>query len=150
MESIELKLSRLEDMLLDQRISEERYDEKRKKLLNQEQTLTSQMKHIKPVNHKTTLEQLERIKYQAVHVAEMFEKGDEEVKADLLKSMLWNCTIRDKKIVTTRYNKPYSYLEGLSKETDIEVLRRWWDSRSTRYARSGRASHPTSYQKETD
>lgn len=128
MESIGNKLSRLEDMLLDQRISEDRYDEKRKKLLNQEQTLTSQMKHIKPVNPETTLEQLERIKYQAVHLGEMFADGDDEVRSDLLKSVLWNCTIEDKQIINTRYKKPFLYLEGLAKEPDIEVWRRRWDS----------------------
>ena len=51
----------------------------------------------------------------------MFKNGDSQVKSDLLKSVLSNCEIRDKEVVSTRYKKPFSYMKGVAKSTDFNT-----------------------------
>ncbi len=128
LERLEGQLTRLEDMLLDERISPERYDLKRKALLKQETETKIQLKQLPPLNVETTLELAHQFKDQAVNLGDMFAKGDDEVRSELLKAALWNCEISDGKIVSTRYKKPFAFFEGLSKSSDLNMWRRWWDS----------------------
>lgn len=127
-EASDKRLGRLEDMYLEGRIDPERFDSKKTLLEVQRIQLTNQLKHLPTRNLPNTLELLDKIKDQAVNMADMFREGDDEVKENLLKSLLWNCTVMDQEIVSTRYRKPFLYLEGLSKTDDIELWRRRWDS----------------------
>lgn len=122
-QATEARLTKLEDMLLSDRITKDRYDLRRTGLLNQLTELKEQQKHLPHQNVNTTLEQLEEIKTQAVNLGEVFVNGDDEVRSDLLKAVLWNCELKDGEIVKTRYKKPFAYLEGLSKESDLNVWR---------------------------
>lgn len=126
--AVEAKLDRLEDMRLDGEISADRYAIKKAKIEQQIKDIKNQSTHSPTKSIDTTLELLEKFKDQAVNIGEMFKYGDEAVKLDLLKSALWNCKIRDGKIISTRYKKPFSYVEGLSKTTNRTTWRRRWDS----------------------
>ena len=58
----------------------------------------------------------------------MFREGDNQVKKDLLKGLLWNLKIKDGVVASVQYRKPFSYLQNLNKTHDLEIWRRRWDS----------------------
>jgi len=121
--SIDIKLDRLLDTLLEKRIDESKYDLKRKDLLSEKAKIETQLKQINPVNPETTLEQVTEVKNKAISLGKVFFEGDSEVKADLLKSLLWNVTIGDQKIASQDYKLPFKYLVGLNKTDDIDIWR---------------------------
>lgn len=121
LEGIGSKLDRLEDMLLEERITKEKYDTKRKNILKSQVEIKTQLANLPHKNVETTLELLNKFKNQAISLEKVFENGDDQVKEDLLKGLLWNCKIKDKEVISTRYKIPFTYLEGMSKETDFIV-----------------------------
>lgn len=127
-ERVEKKLSKLLDVYLADSISQEVYDFKQKELLNQKATLETQLKNLKPVNPEITLELLDQVKTRACNLKNLFDTEDEEVRRDVLKSILWNSEIIDKKIALIRYKKPYFFLQNLHKTHDIAQWQGWRDS----------------------
>ena len=83
LETINRKLTKLEDMFIDELITKDRYLTKRNGLVNQQAEIKSQLKQKPQTNLDITLEQLEEIKDQAVNLGEMFQNGDDEVRNDL-------------------------------------------------------------------
>lgn len=125
------KLSKIEDSYFEGKLSEDRYEVRRKETQKSITDITIKLNGYKPIQYdQTTLELLEKIKYQAIHLGEMFHDGNPEVKKELLKSALWNCQIKDGVITSTRYKKPFVYFEGLSKCDDLTVWRRRRDLNS--------------------
>lgn len=124
-----LKLSKIEDAYFDGDLSKDRYLERKIEVQNEITNLTTQLKQATPPkNSESTFELMEEFKRQAIHIAEMFESGNDEIRRELMLSALSNCEIKDKIIVSTRYKKPYSYFVGLSKTDDLLKWRRRWDS----------------------
>lgn len=76
------------------------------------------------VGVKKTLELVEEIKNQAIKLSEIFINGDDQVRSDLLKSVLWNCNFSDGKITSTRLTKLWAPLENLNQTDDLEKWRR--------------------------
>lgn len=126
--TLEKRLSRLEEMYLDDKISSERYDTRRNELITEKVTLTQAMKKIEGDKLKTTLELLDNVKFQACNFETMFNEGDDLVRRDLVKALLWNSNIKDSEITETRYRLPFEPLAGLKKTDDIAKWRRRWDS----------------------
>lgn len=126
-DSIDKKLTKLEDMYLEDRISADKYDERK---LDYENEIIQLKTLLKQKNHRgveKTLELVEEIKNQAIKLSEIFINGDEQVRADLLKSVLWNCNFRDGEIISTRLTKLWKPLENLNQTDDYEIWRRQWD-----------------------
>lgn len=128
LDSVRKRLGRLEDMWLEERISSDHYDTKRQELLKEQADIESSLKGRENIKPYTTLELVEEIKNQAISLDKIFAEGDDQVKQDLLRSVLWNCTFQDGKIVSTRLNKLWQPLENLNKTSEIEIWRKWWDS----------------------
>lgn len=142
LDKIKQKRIRVEEKYLEEKLPEDRYDVWISKLDNQEVEISSELENLpKSINLDSTLELLEKFKHQAVNIGEMFYYGKDDVKADLLKSALWNCQIRDQKITATRYKKPFAFFDGVSKTTDLDIWRRRWDS-NPRGAFAPRLSKP--------
>ncbi len=124
LDKLDEKLSKIEDSYFEGKLSEDRYEVRRKETHKAITNLTIKLNSYQPIQYdQTTLELLEKIKYQAIHLGEMFADGNPEVKKELLKSALWNCQIKDGIITSTRYKKPFAYFEGLSKCGDLTVWR---------------------------
>ena len=128
LESLTRRMAKLEDMYLEGRISPENFDERKSAYQNEKTELTMFLRKKVDRDSGITLELVEGIKNQATKLSEIFEKGDEEVKRDLLKSVLWNCDFKDGKITNTRLNKLWRPLENLNKTHDLEKWRRGRDS----------------------
>ena len=126
--TLEKRLTRLEEMYLDEKISGERYDQRRNEMVSEKITLIQAMKKISQDKLKTTLELLDNVKYQATTFEKMFNEGDDIVRRDLVKALLWNTSIKDGQIIETRYRLPFAPLAGLKKTDDIATWRRRRDS----------------------
>ena len=128
LDEIAKKRDRLLDSLIANKITQERFDKKDNELEKLEADTTIQLKNLKKMDVNTTLEQVKEIKEDCCNMLTMFKEGDDLVKQDLLKSVLWNLSIKDGKVASVQYKKPYSYLQNLNKNTDILEWRREWDS----------------------
>lgn len=124
---LENKISKLEDMYLEDRISAEKFDQK-KKDFNAELTqlkLLSRQKNQAQDNY--TLELVEELKNKAIQLDFIFEDGDDEVRRDLLTSVLWNSNFEDGKITSTRLTKLWKPLENFNNLPSDEVRRKVQD-----------------------
>ncbi len=122
------KLDRLLDMSLDGRVDESTYIRKSNDLIKQKKTFEEQISKVKSGNVKKTLELVGNIKDTSCDATELWLGGDDLVRQDLIHSLLLNLGIADKKIASVQYKKPFSYLQNLSKTTDLSIWRRGRDS----------------------
>ncbi len=125
---IEEKLDKLVDMNLEGLLTKEKYTEKQNKLLTEKGLIQEQLKKLPNQITENTLELLEKFKERCYHLQNLFDEGNEEVKSDLLKSALWNLSIKDKEIASAQYKLPYQELANASKSNDIVTWRRERDS----------------------
>lgn len=121
------KLNNLLDALIEGRIDKNDYDKKRLEISNEKTEIETRLKNLKNQDRGLTLERVRNIKNIAIKLSKVFEEGDDQVKSDLLKGLLWNVTIEKQKVALIRFKKPFSYLQNLSKTTDFETWRRGWD-----------------------
>ena len=121
------RIDKLEDMYLENRIDSDKFDKRKTEYQNE----LTQLKLIKKQQNKQkdeiTLELVEQIKNKAIQLDFIFEDGDDLVKKDLLKSLLWNANLEDGKIVSTRVNKLWEPLRNLNDSQDLSVWRRVQD-----------------------
>lgn len=113
------KEDRLLDLLLEEKITSEVYDEKLKSLGQETKRLNKQKKRIKKQKPEVTLELLQNFKTEAISLAKVFKEGDDQVKQDLLNSALWNFSVRDKKVAKVRYKTLYQKLINASISDDF-------------------------------
>lgn len=125
---IEEKLDKLVDMNLEGLLTKEKYTEKQNKLLTEKGLIQEQLKKLPNQITENTLELLEKFKNRCYHLQNLFDEGNEDVKSDLLKSALWNLSIRDKQIASSQYKLPYQELAIASTSNDIDIWRRKRDS----------------------
>ena len=119
---LEKKLEKLEDMYLEDRITAQRYDEKKREIQNELTELKLSFKTHKAGNTEPTLELLKRFKDRVKSLWQLYEEGNNEVRKDILQSLLWNCEIKDKEIVSSRYKKPYNYMLKFQETNDLTIL----------------------------
>lgn len=122
------KQNKLLDLLLEERITQEIYDQKLKRLEIEKKQLSKQNNNVKNVDLDTTLELLKNFKNEAVSLSIMFSEGDEEIKKDLLDSALWNFSIKDKKLASIRPKILYQKLLNMPKSANLADWRGVGDS----------------------
>ena len=118
------KLKRLEDMYIDEKISSERFDERKEEYLNEQTQLTVLLKQKNSRGTLQTLELIEELKNTAVQLSKIFNEGDKQVKRDLLQSVLWNSNFIDGKITESRLTKLWAPLKNLNETQDLNEWRR--------------------------
>lgn len=119
---IDEKLKRLLDLLLDKRIDEKEYDRKRKDLANDRVQMELQLRNLKPMNPEATLERLEQFKERAMSVYSMFKEGDDPIRSDLLKSVLWNASVINGNVTSQQYKQPWDTLEKGLKSGNFKTM----------------------------
>ncbi|MBP6993843.1 recombinase family protein [Candidatus Woesebacteria bacterium] len=124
LKSVDGKMGKLLDLLLTDKITQEAYDLKMKELSKLKADAQSQIQKTESIDPEITLELVKSFKMGLCNIAEIFHEGDDEVKEDLLKSVLWNSAIQDGKVTSVSYKLPYLYLKDLHKTDDISQWRR--------------------------
>jgi len=51
-----------------------------------------------------------------------FENAKPDRKREIINSLLWNCTIKDKKVLETKYKRPFSALATTPKNGSLTEL----------------------------
>lgn len=126
--TVQQKIDRLVDLHLEGEIDKEAFANKRSRLNDEKMSLEEQLTHTSEESITGTLELVKNWKNQLFTLEEMFATKDEAIQADLLKSLLWNLEIQNKKVLKYQLKKPYSYLENVPKKA---VLADWLPSRDS-------------------
>lgn len=127
-EANEKKQSKLQDLYLEDGIALEKYKAKLQELKNEQVELQAQLSQHKAQDPFNTLELLQQFKKYACTVEKMFEQGNDEVKSELLKSVLWNCKMENGKVVSTRYKMPFALIKNAPQTAEMSEWRKRWDS----------------------
>lgn len=122
LKSVEDKIERLLDLYLDKKIDSQSYEAKKMQLTNEKVELELQYQRMKQQNPERTLELVKNVLDYACSFNDLFEKGTDAIRGNLLKSVLWNVSVKDGEILSEQYKKPYEYLKNLSKTTDLKTL----------------------------
>ncbi len=124
LKEVDQKIDRLVDLRLSDSITEELFTKKKVALENQKTEIKVQISNAKTPDTKITLELLENFKNRACSLDKMFKNGNKEVREDLLKSVLWNYQIKDKKILSSQYKLPYSIIQKAGKIDNLGKMLR--------------------------
>lgn len=124
---IEENSQELLEMRFNKEIDKETYAKGNEKLLARKKEIEKELSGENKDNLGTTFELLNTIKSRACNLQEVFNTDDNEVKRDLLNSLLSNCNIADKKIVDLNLKLPFRPILELPKNSGIEEWRRVWD-----------------------
>ncbi len=122
--NIDTKLSNLLDAFIDNSIDKATYNNKQNTLKSEKLLIQEQLAKLPKETPQTTLEKLKTLKEYCYDLPNMFIEGEEPVKSDLLKSVLWKMSIQNKQIASVQYNLPYQRLAEASKSGDLNNWRR--------------------------
>lgn len=136
LKNIETKLSNLLDAFIDNSIDKITYNNKQNALKSEKLLIQEQLNKLPKETPQTTLEKLKTLKEYCYDLPNMFGEGEEPVKSDLLKSVLWKMSIQNKQIASVQYNMPFQRLAEASKSDDFDNWRRGRDSNPRDLCRS--------------
>ena len=128
LESLTAKEKRLLDTFLDQQISKEIYDAKVLEIQNERVSLQGQINDLKAKQPIFTLEPTRDVFIRASRARSEFMEGDDAKKRNIVSSLIWNLSIKNKTMATVSFKSPYDILAKEHKSDDILQLRRGRDS----------------------
>ncbi|MBP9717203.1 MAG: recombinase family protein [Candidatus Pacebacteria bacterium] len=111
-------------------IEEDLYTEEAHKLGKEKQEVKSKLRHYSQNAHTglATLELTKEVFMTSNKAVLEFETAEPERKREIVNSLLWNCIIKDKKVLETKYKRPFSVLAHAPKNGSISELLAVWDS----------------------
>ena len=121
---VQQKRNKLLDSYLSELIDKNVYEAKIKELGNDEVVIESQIKNFKRENpnDKITLEQVKKVFLTANTAKKTFTGYDKYKKRNLLKILLWNLEIENKKIANLKFKMPYQLLANTPKNCDLATM----------------------------
>lgn len=122
LESLKTKESKLLDTFLAEQITKELYDEKAREISNDKISTKKQIKELELKQPKFTLEPVKKIFKQASASQKDFLEGDEAKKREVVEELLWNLSLKDKKVASIKYKSPFHLLENVPKNADFSLL----------------------------
>lgn len=122
--NIAVKESKLLDAFLDSSITKEAYDLKVVALRNEKVSIQVAITKQEAVEVVDTLERVKKIFEQGITMYNDFIAGDDLKKHEILKTVLWNASIKGEKIVTKQYKSPYQTIANSPKNLTICEMRR--------------------------
>ena len=105
--------NKLLDLYLDGNLTKEVYDQKIIALDNEIVQLTKdldELKHKKSLNNETTLERIKSVFLFPIKAKKEFETTKNVKQEKIVKKLLWNATMRNKKIASLSFKEPYNLL----------------------------------------
>lgn len=122
LESLKTKESKLLDTFLAEQITKELYDEKSREISNDKISTKKQIKELELKQPKFTLEPVKKIFKQASASQKDFLEGDETKKREVVEELLWNLSLKDKKVASIKYKSPFHLLSNVPKNADFSLL----------------------------
>lgn len=124
LESLRAKESKLLDVFLAEQITKEIYDNKISDIQIQKTIIEKQIDQLQKKQPSFTLEPIKNIFLQGNISSKEFLEGDEHKKREIIKNLLWNLTIKDKKILKIQYKSPFDIIAKAPKNGPILNLLR--------------------------
>lgn len=122
LESLKSKESRLLDTFLAEQIAKELYDQKTFEMQNEKISLNKKIREVKSKEAVSTLEPVKDIFLRGNRAQKEFLTADDYKKHEILKNLLWNLSIKDKKVAEIQYKTPYEILAKTPKNGDISMM----------------------------
>lgn len=113
LEKLALRRSRLQDMYLDEKITEEAYNTKNLAIANEEAITNNQinkLENISGIQGYATFEQTKNAFLQAHFAKAEYESGDDNKKLELAKILLSNGKLKDRKLQSYQLKMPYQLM----------------------------------------
>ena len=127
----EERKNKLLDLLLDESISKEIYDQKEKTLNNEIVQLKKDLDELnkkKSQNNDFTLERIKNIFSYPIQAKKQFEERKNNKQEIITKTLLWNASFEKQKIASISFKEPYLRLSKIENKSDFCSVRRGWDS----------------------
>ncbi len=128
LESLKTKESKLLDTFLADQISKEIYDIKILEIHNNRISLEKQINDMKSKQAVSTLEPIKKIFTQGSRAVADYLKAPDYEKRNIISELLWNLSVKDRKIAQVSYRSPYDILAKAPKNGDIFTLCLGWES----------------------
>lgn len=122
--NISTKESKLLDAFLDNNITKEVYDLKVIQLQNERVSVKVEISKQESLEPVDTLEPVKKIFEQGITMHNDFIAGDDFKKHEILKTVLWNLSIKGQEIITRQYKSPYQAIANSPKNLTISEMRR--------------------------
>lgn len=140
--------NKLLDLYLDGNLTKEVYDLKIVELDNEIVTLKKdldELKQKKATNNEITLERIKEVFLYPIKAKKEFENTKNVKQEKIVKKLLWNATMRNKKIANLTFKEPYNLLSKIQDKSDFLSVRRGRDLNPRFLAEHGfsRAAHST-------
>lgn len=122
LELLQIRRNKLLDSYLAELIPEDVYKSKILALNESEISLKNKYKQIQTKNNMegySTLEQTKNTFLQAYYAENNFLEADNDAKRAMLEILLWNLTIKNRKLANFKLKMPYQALVDFSKNTNI-------------------------------
>ena len=127
----EERKNKLLDLLLDESIAQEVYDQKEIALNNEIVQLKKDLYELNKQKNQTSEKTLELIKSVFLYPIQAkfeFEKAKNTELEKTVKSLLWNASFEKQKIAQLSFKEPYLRLSKIQDKSDFLSVRRGWDS----------------------
>jgi len=114
-------------------IDEDLYTEEAQKLGTEKKTLEAKLRNYIANAHTglTTLELTKEVFLSCNRTVSEFKTADPDKKRNIVNSLLWNFSVKDKKVLETNFKSPFNILEKAPKNGDLHTLLADRDSNST-------------------
>lgn len=124
LEFVSRKESRLLESYLSELIPQDVYEAKMKELHNEKETLNAQLQKSDQNrgNGQCTLEHLKNVFLTASKAKSEFLNANDEQKAKVLETLLWNLEIQNGEMASVSYKMPYEILKKSPKNGDFEEM----------------------------
>ena len=130
--------NKLLDLYLDGDLTKEVYDIKIVELDNeivQHKKDLEELKHKKSLNNEITLEQIKEVFLFPIKAKKDFGNTKNGEQEKIVKTLLWNAQMRNKKIANLTFKEPYNILSKIQDKSDFLSVRRGRDSNSRGFLR---------------
>lgn len=107
------------DMLASERINENLFDKKNNELKSEALSIKDALRKLQgDESPEDIFEHLSSIVDKGITLPELFKTKDKQIKSDVLKSLVSNTHIRDRKIASIQYNLPYKLMVEIPKDAN--------------------------------
>lgn len=113
--------NRLEDMYLNGVMELDRYKSKQQEYINEEVSLKNKISQLKTTDTLATLEQTKKAFLTAHNAEKDFLCADDFKKSELVKTLLWNASIKDKQVQRFQLKQPFQLMAEAPKTNDISL-----------------------------
>ncbi len=122
LDSFETRENRLLDAFLAEQVSKELYDKKVLEIQNQKVVIQKQIEQLKTKQPNITLERIKEVFLRGNRATAEFLDGDDVKRHDVVSGLLWNVSLKEKKVAQVSLKNYYQMMFNTPKKDDFLTL----------------------------